>query len=116
MFPVNVPYLFPLFATWPADKFYEVLTGQDGGKVVLFRSREWRGVDGHDSQFFPTPQTMAQQLAGYPAGTVTWVYMTSDGGLTLQNSFMALAPLLPANVQLVSADAASQLALAASSR
>ena len=55
---------------------------------------------------------MAEELGGYPRGTVTWVYMTSDGGLNLENSFMALVRLLPDHVRLVSADTASRLALA----
>lgn len=115
VFTVNVPYLLPNFWWWPESQFYEVLDGQGGGKVVLFRPREWRGVDGHDPQFYPTPQDLSRQLAAYPAGTVTWVYMTSDGGLSLQNSFMELEKILPANVQLVSADDAARLALQASS-
>jgi hypothetical protein len=56
---------------------------------------------------------MAERLGGVPRGTVTWVYMTSDGGLTLENSYVALSALLPPHVQLVSADAAADLALAA---
>lgn len=39
--------------------------------------------------------------------------MTSDGGLTLDNSFTALAKLLPPHVQLVSTDTAAELAIAA---
>ncbi len=113
VFPVNVPYMVPMFDWWPEQQFFKVLTGADGGKTVVFRPRSWRGIDGSDDQFFPTPQTMAKQLAEHPKGTVTWVYMTSDGGLTLQNSFVEMAKLLPAHVQLVSADAAIELALAA---
>jgi hypothetical protein len=59
------------------------------------------------------PQAMANEIGGYPKGTVTWVYMTSDGGLTLENSFLALAPLLPLHVELVSTDAAAKLAILA---
>lgn len=116
VFAVNVPYVLSPFPWWPPDRFFEVLTGADGGSLALFRPREWRGVDGRDTEFFPTPQTMADQLGAYPPGTVTWVYMTSDGGLTLQNSYMELVKLLPPNVQLVSGDAAAKLALAASGR
>jgi hypothetical protein len=54
---------------------------------------------------------MADRLGALPPGTVTWVYMTSDGGLSLENSYQALLPLLPAHVTLVSADAAADLAL-----
>jgi hypothetical protein len=56
---------------------------------------------------------MAEELGNYPPGTVTGVYMTSDGGLNLENSFMALVKVLPSHVQLVSADTAARLALSA---
>jgi hypothetical protein len=111
VFPVNVPYMIPVFDGWPTERFFEVLTGQDGGKVVVFRPREWRGVNNDNDPFFLSPAKMAKELGGYPKGTVTWVYMTSDGGLNLENSFSAMAKVLPAHVQLVSADTAVKLAL-----
>jgi hypothetical protein len=114
IFPVDVPYSSVAFPAWPPDQFFEVLSGSDGGQTVLFRPREWRGVTDDTSPYLLSPQKMADEIAGYPKGTVTWVYMTSDGGLSLDNAFFPLAKLLPANVQLVSADAAAQLALAAS--
>ena len=54
---------------------------------------------------------MSKRLAGFPKGTVSAVYMTSDGGLTLKNSFLELLKILPEHVRLVSADTASRLAL-----
>lgn len=116
VFPVNVPYMFPTFTWWPKDQFFKALEGKDGSKVVVFCPREWRGVSGKaertgDEPFQLTPESMAEELAGYPPGTVTWVYMTSDGGLNLENSFMALVKILPPNVQIVSADAAAKLAV-----
>jgi hypothetical protein len=116
LFPVNVPYLFDAFPTWPDAWFYRVLSGSDGGDVVLFRPRQWRGVSNDDDPFFLSPGRMAEELGGYPAGTVTGVYMTSDGGLSLENSFMELVRLLPPHVELVSADEAARLALAAAAR
>jgi hypothetical protein len=118
VFPVNVPYMFPTF-TWPnANQFFKVLTGQDGGKAVLFRPREWRGVDESGAglllDFNLTPADMAKELGNYPAGTVAYVYMTSDGGLTIENAFLPLVKLLPAHVRLVSTAAAVRLALDAS--
>jgi hypothetical protein len=113
VFPVNVPYKFNAFVWWPKERFYEILTGADGGQAVVFRPREWRGINDDTDPFFLSPQKMADELSAYPKGTVTWVYMTSDGGLTLDNAFFAMAKLLPANVQLVSADTAVKLALAA---
>jgi hypothetical protein len=112
IFPVNVPYKFEAFPWWPAERFFEVL----GGQTVLFRPREWRGINDDTDPSFLSPQKMADEINGYPKGTVTWVYMTSDGGLSLDNAFFAVAKLLPANVQLVSADTAAKLALAASKR
>jgi hypothetical protein len=113
VFPVNVPYMLNAFSWWPSNQFFKVLAGEDGSKVTVFRPREWRGVDDRDQEFFLSPQHMAEELGGYPPGTVTWIYMTSDGGLSLENSFMKLVKLVPAHVQLVSADTAAKLALSA---
>lgn len=117
VFPVNVPYMFPT-GTWRRDQFFKVIEGQDGGKVVLFRPRQWRGVDDGrffmDKKFFLSPKNMAEELGAYPRGTVTGIYMTSDGGLNLNNSIMELVKILPEHVRLVSADTAVRLALEAS--
>ena len=67
------------------------------------------------SSFRLSPQAMAAEIAAYPRGTVTWIYMTSDGGLTLENSFDTIVGLLPPYVQLVSTDTAAALALALAS-
>jgi putative glycoside hydrolase with GxGYxYP motif len=120
IFPVNVPYMFPTF-TWDRGQFFKVLVGKDGGKVVLFRPREWRGIDDGrgefmDKKFYLSPKNMAKELGEYPQGTVTAVYMTSDGGLTLNNSILELVKILPEHVRLVSADRAIQLALEASEK
>ncbi len=117
VFPVNVPYMLPT-GTWNPHQFFKVITGRDGGRVVLFRPREWRGVHDNggplDKEFYLSPKKMAEELGAYPRGTVTGIYMTSDGGLNLQNSVMELVTMLPEHVRLVSADTAVQLALEAS--
>lgn len=69
-------------------------------------------MDDSDANYV-SPQSMANELAAYRPGTARVVYMTSDGGLSLDNSFTALIPLVPPSVQVVSADAAASLALAA---
>lgn len=114
IFPVNVPFSLPAFPWWPAEQFHRVLEGEGGGEVAVFRPRQWRGIDDRDNRFFLSPQNMAAEIADYPRGTVTAIYMTSDGGLNLENSFMELVRLLPDHVELVSADAAAELAIAAS--
>jgi len=117
VFTVNVPYMFPTFTWWNPNQFFKVLAGGDGGEVVLFRPREWRGIDDRgDSftrKFYLSPENMARELENYPRGTVSYVYMTSDGGLNLENSFMAMVKKLPAHVRLVSTDTAARLALEA---
>ncbi len=117
VFPVNVPYLLPT-GTWLPNQFFKVIVGRDGGKVVLFRPREWRGVNDKgrlmEEKFFLSPKKMAKELGSYPRGTVTAIYMTSDGGLDLNNSIMELVKILPEHVRLVSADSAVRLALEAS--
>lgn len=111
IFAMNVPYVLPAFS-WPASRFFTILEGADGGQVALFKPRSWRGVNNDTNQFFYSPRRMAEEIAAYPRGTITWVYMTSDGGLTLQNSFLSLATMLPPHVQLVSTDTAARLAIA----
>ncbi len=117
VFPVNVPYMFPTFTGWGPTEFFRIIPGEDGGEVVLFKPREWRGIDdsgsGLTTPFYLSPENMADELAGYPSGAVAYVYMTSDGGLNLENSFMALVGMLPERVQLVSGDTAARLALEA---
>ena len=112
--PVNVPYVYSPFPGWSANETYRVLEGEDGTPVVVFQQQEWRGVDDSDPEFLPSPANMLNRINGYPAGSVMVVYMTSDGGLSLTNSFMELVKILPANVQVVSTDAAAELALTAS--
>jgi hypothetical protein len=116
VFAMNVPYPLPAFTSWPDEQFFEVLSGADGGRVAVFRPRSWRGVNNDANRFFYGPPRMAEEINGHPRGTVTWVYLTSDGGLTLENSFTALVPLLAPHVQLVSTDTAARLALAAPTR
>lgn len=112
VFPVNVPFLFPILTNWNGRRF-KILRGPGGdGQVVLFRPRNWRGVDGSED-WSPTSEAMAKELGDFPRGTVSYVYMTSDGGLTLENAFLAVAKMLPDHVELVSADTAVRLALAA---
>jgi hypothetical protein len=105
--------MFDPFPWWPEGQFFKALVGKDGSEVVVFRSREWRGINNDDDAFFLSPLKMAEELGSYPSGTVMWVYMTSDGGLNLQNSFNELVKILPSHVQLVSTDTAARLALIA---
>jgi hypothetical protein len=53
---------------------------------------------------------MAARLNGFPPGTVSHIYMTSDGGATLQD-FFHLVPLLQEHVRVVDPDSLVDLAL-----
>lgn len=118
IFPSNVPFLIPML-TWRKNQFFKVLRGigEDGKKghgnpVVLFKPREWRGVDGGNRSYYrPSPEKMASDLGSYPKGTVTYIYMSSDQGLQLSNSFTRMLRVLPDHVELVSVEAAAGLAL-----
>lgn len=85
----------------------------------MFRPRVWRSVDGkgrqnEDEQFFLTPKGYGRKAVKLSTDTVTWIYMTSDGGLKPENSFMELVKHLPPHVQLVNTDNAARLTLEAS--
>lgn len=115
IFPLNVPYLLPTL-TWLPNQFFKILSRLDGGQAVLFKPRAWRGIDPSrgsilDKNFYLTPEEMANELGGYPRGTVTGIYMTSDGGLTLENAVIPMSRMLPDHVQLVSADTATKIVL-----
>jgi hypothetical protein len=56
---------------------------------------------------------MAQEIGSYPRGTVAYVYMSSDEGLNLENSFQQMLYYIPSHVELVSAEAAATLVLQA---
>lgn len=115
LFAVNVPYNFPtgVFLPW---EFYKVYSD----KTVLFRPREWRGTSGHREEPFDkhnelTVKDMAKEINGYPRGTVTSIYMTSDGGAKMQD-FYDLVAEFDEHVQVVSHTAIADMALSAKAR
>jgi hypothetical protein len=90
-FPVNVPYPVPVTA-WGRTEFFKVVGEKEN--VVVFKPREWRGGS-EDSgspfnignKMYLNATHMAEELNGHPKGTVTAIYMTSDGGLNLDLLF-----------------------------
>ena len=126
-FAVNVPFVLPILA-FHNGEFYKVL-GSDGDddkgsssssspkKVVLFRPREWRG-SGKSTEPFGQKQMlnatdMAKEVNGYPRGTVTAIYLTSDGGATL-DQFYDLVKDLDPHVKVVDHNTVVKMALAQS--
>jgi hypothetical protein len=101
IFPVNVPFLFPMLeGDWGKDEYYHILTDDNSdGKVVLFRPKEWRGTTcGH----FDCDSTadLAQTISNYPLGTVASMYVTSDGGANIDDIYEMVGQLED-HVQLV---------------
>ena len=112
--PVSVPYNMPMLA-FKENEYFRILG--DNKNVVLFRQREWRGsgptkVPGSKKNYL-TPQQMANELNNYPLGTVSAIYLTSDGGANL-DSFYNLTKLLDEHVQIVDHENLVAMALASS--
>jgi hypothetical protein len=61
-----------IFTWWASEQFFNVLVGKNGSEVVVFRPREWRGVDdsgsGNQAEVSLNPQKMAEELGNYPPG------------------------------------------------
>jgi len=112
-FTVNVPFMVPILEF--GFSFNKVLQGPK--PVVMFRPSEWRGTSNNSIPPFSqanylTPQQMADQFNGYPGGTATHIYLTSDGGASLDTLYQFVA-LLGEHVQVVGANQLVDMALAA---
>lgn len=115
-FAVNVPFNFPVAAFWDLFRreHYKVLEGD----FVLFRPREWRGTSGKASstpfskENMLTVKEMAAEINAYPKGTVSHIYLTSDGGANL-DSYYDLVQALDEHVRIVTHSAAADMALQA---
>jgi len=102
---VNVPYDIPTLAF--GDDMYKVVgaTSANSNSSVVFKPHEWRGIRGANSAPFSGAENMnvtamAAQINGYPAGTVTAIYVTSDGGANL-SIIDQLAKILSDHVEIV---------------
>lgn len=85
-FPVNVPFNFPVLE-FEKDEYYKII----GKKTVLFKPREWRGTKNSSIPFshknYLTVEEMANEINGYPEGTISNIYLTSDGGANLDTLY-----------------------------
>lgn len=68
-----------------------------GDDVILFRPREWRGTSPSNIPFshreYLSVEEMATELNHLPKGTVTWIYLTSDGGGNINNIYSLVSQL-----------------------
>ena len=110
LFTVNVPFNLPAPTIFDPLEYYKIVAGN----VVVFKPREWRGTDSGDAPLtrhnFLSVEQMATELNSLPKGTVTWIYMTSDGGAGLEMMY-DLVPQLEEHVQVVSHETLIDLAL-----
>jgi hypothetical protein len=105
---VNVPYFEPILEIF-GTKDKKILS--DKSKIVLFKSYEWRGVDGKPSA--KSPANLADTINGYKAGSVKSVYITSDGGLAMANIFDLVGKLDNKKIVIVNQEQLTEMALAA---
>ena len=105
-FAVNVPYMTPV-AEFGLREHYKLLGANRD--VVLFKPREWRGDRGGGKQNINATQ-MAAELSGYPKGTVSNIYVTSDGGANLDLVYDMMAGVQE-HVRFVNAETLTRLAI-----
>ena len=82
--------------------------------IVLFKPRRvarhrWQ-QHSLSKKMYLTPQEMADEISGYPRGTVTSIYLTSDGGGRLSD-ITKMVGLLKDHVEVVNQNVAVKLAI-----
>ncbi|GMH79467.1 hypothetical protein TrLO_g4052 [Triparma laevis f. longispina] len=105
-FLTNVPFDVPIMQFKLHEDFK--IVGENEG-VVLFKPNEWRGVSGTSEQS-PSAKDMARRINLAPKGTLRHIYLTSDGGASI-DSLYSMVDYLEDHVKIVSADALIDLAI-----
>ena len=110
-FAVNVPFNVPMIEVFRPGELYTII----GEGTVLFRPREWRGTTFSPNIPLSRRQyyTVAEQAAvlnSLAPGSVTYIYLTSDGGGNLDMIY-DLVKTLDEHVLVVSTESLIDLAL-----
>lgn len=109
IFATNVPYPIPVLEFAPGE-FYKTFNKS----TVLFRPREWRGTANATIPFrnaVCSPAQLAHEISTtYPRGSVGHVYLTSDGGASLESLYEMVA-LLEDHVSVVDHETLADMAL-----
>jgi hypothetical protein len=104
---VNVPFNVPMIELFRPGEFFQVI----GDGVVLFRPREWSPSNiPFSHREYLSVDEMAAELNHLPEGTVTWIYLTSDGGGNIDNIY-SLVSKLDEHVRVVNHEVLVDLAL-----
>jgi len=112
LFGLNVPFFAPTGEFLPGE-FHRKM----GEKTILFRPRTWRGTKQDKSipkavsaKDYLSPQDMAAEINNYPKGTASYIYLTSDGGCSI-DCFYDLVPKLAEHVEVVSHEVLIDMAM-----
>ena len=113
-FSTNVPYNFLTNIVWE-DTFKVV-----DGEMLVFKPREWRGTRQEGSpplsgQNYLTEEEMAAEISGYTPGTVSHLYLTSDGGMNL-GVLDTMVGMLADHVKIVNHEELAEMARQRSAR
>ena len=106
------PLQLPVFI-FKKGELFKVFKGNK--KVVLFKPREWRGITRAPNipfsrQEYLSVKEMAASLNDLPKGSVTNIYLTSDGEANLQDVYDMVA-LLDDHVELVNQNTIADFAI-----
>ena len=80
----------------------------------MFKPREWRGTDKDNAPIFGgnnylTEEEMAAEINGYPKGSVSHLYLTSDGGMNLPTLYKMI-DMLQDHVKVVNHEELTEMA------
>mmetsp|Transcript_5194 Transcript_5194/g.9958 ORF Transcript_5194/g.9958 Transcript_5194/m.9958 type:complete len:586 (+) Transcript_5194:118-1875(+) len=114
-FLTNVPYPIPIEQFDSSEDFKIIAPSPDSRALVLFKPHVWRGTDTSNAErvldpAYSSPARMADKINGLPPGSVTHIYLTSDGGATI-DSVYNLVVELGEEVMIVSAGQLVDIAL-----
>jgi hypothetical protein len=83
IFALNVPYIVPIVTAAFSDTYQVV-----NDNLVVFEPQSWRGTDEREATpYFYSVEKKAQEINSYPKGSVSYLYLTSDGGFEINNVF-----------------------------
>ena len=107
-FAVNVPFIIPILGFREKER-YKVIHS----KTLLFNQREWRGEAKSSIPFsqksYLSPNLLAEEINAYAKGTVSNIYVTSDGGANIE-SLINLTRYLDEHVQIVDQESLVKMA------
>jgi len=111
-YAVNVPFMAGTLVDWKYNTF-TILGADNGSGFVLFRPSEWRGTSGSripgEKDTLMSVADKAKQINSYKKGSVTHIYLTSDGGANLQTLYDLVAKF-DEHIEIVSDNTLAEMA------